>query len=280
MTTRTLRLRANAWSVGSQPGAVAWAQPEAVLLQDGICATLALSSGTDAAPLTVRFSHLGEAIYPTWRIAGIEVQVRTAVIGETAIGLSQPVMGVRVKPVDHSLYDSGQRVAPVPYAAQANTSVILGGPVDLWSIFDQSQLAIDAVTAGVSVELDPQPWTARAASLDVDNVELYLHLESATPGDVPLFGRLSRVQQERLGLPGQEPIQLQPGQLAVNLADKQIWSGDQSGTPVPMIKYRGRWSQDTRYYKHDSAVFQGTLYEAQRDILPGSPFETEAWVAL
>lgn len=279
MTSRTLHLRPAGYSVGS--GGVAWDQPEAVLLQDDQTAKIALANGTDAPALNVRFSHTGEAIYPVWQVAGLEVQVRAAVIGQTAIGLSQPVLGVRVRPVDHALYDSGQREVPVPYAAQASTSVILGGPGDLWGVASPLLVAQDAVTTGVLVELDPLPWVARAASLEVDSVELYLHLVSSPLGVSPLGAGLSRIQHQRLGLPGTAPTSLSPGELAVNYADRQVWSGAEDGTPVPLISFRGRFSTTVLYSRFDVVVFNGAFYEANRVILPGGvAFDVEAWTAL
>jgi hypothetical protein len=282
--TRVLRLRAAAATPSGAPPLVVWDLPTGVLLEDGTTATLAMADGLDGQRLDVLFRQAAEVLFPTWQVTGLEVRLRAACVGNTNPALSMPELGISILPGSGDLYQSEQRVTPLPYAVAATGWIILGGPDDLWSIPDVYAVAQDAATIGLQVRIDPQPWVMRAASIEVDAVELVLYLAQTSfppdPGVETANTGLSRTRVVRFAEYGEAPAVLAYGELAANVVEQQLWVGNQFDAPVPLITFRGEF-QAARSYKTGEVMCIGSiLYLAEIDKPAGVPFQASEWRAV
>lgn len=282
-TLRTLRLRPSIVSIVAQPGSAPWDNATNVLLEDNENAVIDMSAGIDGPKLQVLFTPVAEVIFPTWTVRGISARLRAACIGNTNPALSAPAVGLRIIPGDGNLYASSERIVPLQYLAAATDWITQGGPDDVWSIPDVYEVAKDAATVGLILEIDPKPWIARAATIEIDFAELVLHLEAEPLGDAILAPQagLARAQSRRLTNYGEEPTgPIAPGSLVGNHLEGQMWFGAPDGTPVRMIIFRGAYSDARRYHTGEVIIVGNALYRALADKAAGAPFVGANWQAI
>lgn len=284
--TRQLKMRAGSNDILTLAGHAPWDNDTAVLVEDGATATQNMMAGVGGDHLLVLFPAVSEVLYPAWNVTGFEIRTRGACTGNTNPDLAPPAIGVRLMPGEGSLYVSEQRIAPLQYLAEPTSWFTFGGPNDVWSIPNYvHQIAKDAATIGLIVELDPRPWTQRPALVEIDVVELVLHLQAEPfpldPDAPPTSDNpLARVQHQRFAQYGVEPIRLDPGELAGNYLEEQLWYGDPAGTPVAMIKMRGGYTDLKRYHPGQMVYLGAAIYRCEVEKAAGAPFVTANWTLL
>ena len=283
--TRQLKLRAGSTDLITYAGTSPWDNDTAVLIEDGSTATIDIATGTMGDTLQVMFPAVSEVVYPAWGVFGIEVRVRAACTGNTNPDLAPPALGIRIIPGEGNVYSSEQRVAPLQYLAEPTSWFTFGGPGDLWSIPDVHQVAKDAATIGLIVEVDPRPWTQRPALIEVDVVELILHLQSVPfpvdPDAPPVADQpIARIQHQGFDAYGQEPVLLDPRELAVNYLEAQLWLGTPDGEPLPLIVMRGGYTDARRYHPGQMVYVGAAIYRCEVEKAAGDPFVTANWTLL
>ena len=71
---------------------------------------------------------------------------------------------------------------------------------------------------------------------------------------------------------------LEPGELAPNTANRQLWLGDANGTPLPAIAVRA-FATASQYAANDLVVENGDIWRANAAIVPG-PWDPTKWATL
>lgn len=71
------------------------------------------------------------------------------------------------------------------------------------------------------------------------------------------------------------PVPLEPGELAVNTANRQIAAGSPGGTPIALIAVR-YFDERAQYVENDFVAREGVLWIARGDVPPG-PFVEAQW---
>lgn len=282
---RQLKPRAGTVSILTFAGTAHWDNSTAVLVEDGSTATQDLATGVGGDKLLVLFPAVSEVVYPQWLVTGFEIRVRGSCTGNTNPDLAPPALGLRLLPGQGNLYASQQRVAPLQYLAAPTSWIVLGGPGDVWGVPDVHEIARDAGTIGLLVEVDPKPWTQRPALLEIDAVELVLHLQAVPfpvdPDAPPVAApAIARVQQERFSSAGREPLLLDPGALAVNPFEGQVWVGASNGTPVPLITMRGGYTDARRYHPGQLVYVGNVIYRCDVEKAAGAPFLGSSWTQI
>jgi hypothetical protein len=283
--SRTLRLRAGSTNILTFAGTAHWDDDTAILVEDGSTATMDMMAGIGGDRLQVMFPAMSEVVYPDWAVTGIEVHIRGACTGNTNPALSPPALDVQIKPGEGNVYASQIRTAALQYLAQPAAMIVLGGPGDVWLIPDVHQVAKDAATIGLLLELTPRPWTQRPALLELDHAEIVLHLQAVPmpidPDAPPVPSpAIARIQHQRFTAFGQEPLLLDPGELAVNYREAQVWMGNPSGTPVPLIVLRGAYNDSNRYHPGQVVLLGNAMFRCNVEKAAGAPFVGANWTAI
>jgi hypothetical protein len=282
---RQLKPRAGTVSVVTVAGTAHWDNSTAVLIEDGSTATQDLATGTGGDKLNVLFPAVSEVIHPQWQVTGFEIRVRGACTGNTNPDMAPPSLGLRLLPGEGNRYASQQRIAPLQYLAAPTAWIVLGGPGDVWGVPDVHEIAKDAATVGLLVEVDPKPWTQRPALLQLDAVELILHLQAVPfpvdPDAPPVSDpAIARVQHERFAAYGVEPLLLDPGAIAGNHLEGQLWLGAPNGAPVPLITMRGGYTDARRYHPGQLVYLGNVIYRCNVEKAAGAPFLGASWTQI
>lgn len=150
----------------------------------------------------------------------------------------------------------------------------LAGGVDAWAVVQATLLDVLSANA-LRVRCISPGWNpSSSGALHIDGLRFIVESNPAPDDDRTVY------THRQSSVPGRRPStgQLQPGEIAINHADRQLVAADGAGVPVDLLTVR-RFHEGARYTAGEIAVFDNMLWRATTTTGPGAR-NTNHWAVV